>query len=98
MTKEQWKNIKRLGGQGILQRADLIDLQTQRARVLWLMLDGLWHTATEIITWSHGREGLRRMRELREIPHMSIERRRLKGRDFMYRLKYQPGIQGELSL
>jgi len=99
MTKEQWKKIRSLGGEGILQRSDLVDLKSQRARVLWLMLDGLWHTATEILVWSRGREGLRRMRELREIPHMSIQRQRLhSGRDFMYRLQYQPGIQQEFIL
>ena len=57
-----------------LTRSDLTYMQSQRARVLWLMLDGFWHSATEIITWSRGREGLRRMRELREIPHITIER------------------------
>jgi hypothetical protein len=91
-----WEHVKRLGGRGILKRYDIKDLKAQRNRVLWLMLDGLWHTATEIINFSQGREGLRRMRELREIPHVTIHRRRAaKKREFMYRLEYTPP-QGEL--
>jgi len=99
MTKQDWNKIRKLGGEGILTRSDLTYMQSQRARVLWLMLDGFWHSATEIITWSRGREGLRRMRELREIPHITIERQRMnQTRDFMYRLVYAPGIQSELDL
>ena len=93
-----WDYIKKLGGAGILSRQDITDLKNQRARVLYLMLDGYWHSAGDIIDAARGREGLRRMRELREIPHITIHRRRdtLNKRDFMYRLTYKPGIQGEL--
>ena len=93
---KQWDYIKKLGGAGILRRSDLEDLSNQRTRVLWLMLDGLPHTASEIIKVSGGREGLRRMRELREIPYVTIQRDRGVGRDFTYCLIYRPGIQREL--
>ena len=93
MTNE-WERIKQLGGLGILHRSDISDLRSQRAKVLWLMMDGLWHTANEIIAASKGREGLRRMRELREVPYVTIERMRMyQKRDFMYRLVYKPGLQ-----
>lgn len=94
-----WDYIKKLGGEGILRRRDVRDLKSQRAKVLFLMLDGLWHRADEIIQFSGGREGLRRMRELREIPGVEIERHRAPNRynrDFYYRLKVSAGLQGEL--
>ena len=93
-----WDYIKRLGGQGILQRSDVKDLKSQRAKVLHLMLDGRWHKAGEILEVSGGREGLRRLRELRDIPHASIEKAKkiVGGRDFWYRLNYTPGIQKDL--
>jgi hypothetical protein len=88
---KDWTRIKKLGGEGILTREDIEDMDVQRNRVLYLMLDGLWHSADQIINYSRGREGLRRMRELREIPGARIERIRspihIGGkRDFMYRL------------
>lgn len=94
---KDWDYIKKLGGEGILSRQDVRDLKNQRAKVLYLMLDGMWHAGHEILTWSGGTEGLRRMRELREIPGVSIERMRPAGkRDFYYRLKYRSGIQKDL--
>ena len=95
---KDWERIKALGGQGILTRKDIEDLDVQRNRLLFLMLSGSWHTADEIIRYSHGREGLRRMRELREIPHVTIQRRRNPNckRDFMYRLDYKPGLQKDM--
>ena len=95
----EWERILQIGGLGILRRSDISDLRSQRAKVLYLMMDGLWHQANDIIMAAKGREGLRRMRELREIPYVSIERQRIMGkRDFMYRLVYEPGIQGTLPL
>lgn len=91
-----WDYIKKLGGEGILSRQDVRDLKNQRAKVLYLMLDGLWHRADEIIRFSGGREGLRRMRELREIPGVTIHRMKQPNRDFIYRLQYETGIQGDL--
>jgi hypothetical protein len=94
-----WKYIKKLGGQGILKKSDVVFLKSQRARVLFLMMDGHWHLAGQIIKASGGREGLRRMRELREIPNVTIDRERAyQSRDFMYRLIYKPGIQQDLFL
>ena len=83
---------------GILYQGDVRELKDQRSKVLYLMLDGQWHYADQIITASGGREGLRRMRELREIPGVTIERMRHphRKRDFRYRLKYDVGLQQEL--
>lgn len=96
MTKSEWDYIKRLGGAGILKRQDVADLEHARAKVLWLMLDGEWHPATEIINASGIREGLRRLRELRDIPGVTIERKRGMGRDFFYRLSLHTGLQKEM--
>ena len=93
-----WAYIKKLGGEGILSRQDVQHLRTQRDRVLYLMLDGLWHSANEIVAAAKGTEGLRRLRELRDIPNVTIERRRCHkcpDRLFFYRLQFN-GMQGEL--
>ena len=91
-----WNRIKKLGGEGILTRTDITDLTGQRAKVLWLMLDGNWHQAEAIRLAAGGSEGLRRLRELREIPYVEITRKKSLGRMFFYRLVYSPGIQTEL--
>ena len=93
-----WNQIKKLGGEGILTRRDIADFKGQRAKVLYLMLDGRWHFADQIIAVSGGREGLRRMRELREIPGATVERKTSPGysRLFLYRLKYEAGLQQDL--
>ena len=62
------KAIRALGGEGILTLSDLPALNTQRRRVWSLKSDGLWHPANEILAAAGGSEGLRRMRELRQLP------------------------------
>jgi hypothetical protein len=84
-----WDYIKKLGGEGILRRQDVADLKHARAKVLWLMLDGEWHQATQIIDASGTREGLRRLRELRDIPGAIVERQVSYGREFKYRLRFE---------
>ena len=74
----------RLGGLGTLTNQDISDLQAASHRVLELMQDGQWHTATEIIAVSKQREGLKRMRDLRRF--YNIEKRRSSGREFEYKL------------
>ena len=92
-----WRQIEKLGGAGILTRQDITDLSAQRAKVLYLMLDGLWHTADAICMAAKGREGLRRMRELRELPGVTIDRARCSGsRNYMYRLILTDERQGDL--
>jgi hypothetical protein len=98
MKRHEWDYIKRLGGAGILRRSDIKDLEHARAKVLWLMLDGNWHTATEIINHSETREGLRRLRELRNIPGAIVERDRFfiwpgNSREFKYRLSFERNPQ-----
>jgi hypothetical protein len=78
-------DITRLGGAGILIPDDMPPLNVAVTRVLSMMRDGAWHSATEIIEQSGQREGLRRMRELRRW--YQIDRARLgQTRDFWYRL------------
>jgi hypothetical protein len=93
-----WDQIHKLGGEGILTRQDIQDFSCQRAKVLRLMFDGCWHQADQILAASGGREGLRRLRELREIPGIAIDRRPHpnRKRDFMYRLTYESGLQQDL--
>lgn len=92
--RTDWDYIRKLGGEGILKRSDIQDLTSQRERVLWLMLDGLWHRASDIIRVAGGSEGLRRLRELRDIDGAVIDRVRVHGsREFVYRLHFEAGHQ-----
>lgn len=78
--------LKSLGGEGVLTESDLPELSAAAKKILDLMRDGLWHSATEIIAKSGQREGLRRMRELRG-DNWTVERRRNgASREFDYRL------------
>jgi hypothetical protein len=90
LTLEEAMRRKRLGGEGILTKKDLDELNASTVRVFELMKDGLWHTAAEIemaagVAGIPARGGTRRMRELRK--HFEIKLRRLgDGRNFEYRL------------
>ena len=87
MTEDAWNIIRRLGGIGILTPEDLPALDSQRGRVLALMADGKWHRSLAILDAAGGTEGLRRMRELRRIPYIDVERQRGPiGRLWLYRL------------
>ena len=70
--------------QGLTEN-DMIDFSKARRRVYALMSDGLWHTAEDIITASGIREGLRRLRELREW--FDVDVRNTGKRNFEYQLK-----------
>jgi hypothetical protein len=87
--------IARLGGIGVLIPEDIPPINEAVARVLSMMRDGEWHSATEIIAQSGQREGLRRMRELRRW--FQINRVRIDtSRDFWYRLTPPPPLQNRL--
>jgi hypothetical protein len=80
------RQIKALGGERILGKHDLVELNEAQDRVLKLMCDGGWQRASAIIHAADQREGLRRLRELRSKGYI-IERRRVGDeRDFQYRL------------
>ena len=66
--------------------ADFAGLQSACRRVYDLMRDGQWHTAQAIIDASGQREGMRRMRELRQIGYQVEERRETGRREWQYRL------------
>lgn len=88
--------IKALGGIYILDDSDLPSLSAAALRVEKLMLDGEWHSATEILQTAGQREGLRRLRELRTRFQIDRERSTV-GREFYYRLvKPADGAQGRL--
>lgn len=76
--------IKSVGGCGVLNASDVPSLNQAEQRILALMLDGKWHSATEIVEVSGQREGLRRMRVLRRI--YEIEKMRDVGREYYYRI------------
>lgn len=79
--------ILSLGGIGILNPRDLPDLDSQKGQVLKYMLDQKWHAGPDIVFVAGGSEGLRRLRELRTMPHISIDRKRItERRCFAYRL------------
>lgn len=86
-SNEDDRIIKALGGQGILRPCDIPDLRTQRAKVAALMMDREWHTAREIVKAAGGSEGLRRLRELRDLGAI-IEKHRMRNRRmWKYRIK-----------
>ena len=74
------KTIESLGGVGILTEADLQDLTAGTARVAHLMDDGEWQTADAVRKAAGSgvpaTEGLRRLRELRDIEGVEIQVRR----------------------
>ena len=86
------KSLKAIGAVGTLSTADLEELRAGSRRVAELMCDGNWYTAEEIreAAGTEGKpatEGLRRLRELRELPGISIEREKIPGtRSFRYKL------------
>ena len=69
-----------------LTSSDKTRLRTNRERVTALMGDGHWHSSNEICQPDiGGREGLRRLRELRKQGY-TVEKRRVKdGGTFEYR-------------
>ena len=80
------RQIAALGGEGILREDDLPSFSDAENHILWLIQDGRWHLAPEIIRVSGQREGLRRLRGLRS-KGFTIERRRVaESREFEYRL------------
>ena len=65
---------------------DFYGLQAACRKVYDLMKDGQWHSAQSIIDASGQREGLRRMRDLRQIGY-TVEQMRPEGsREWSYRL------------
>lgn len=80
------RQIKSLGGERILRKSDIKDLNEAQERVWLLMVDGEWHTATAIIRAANQREGLRRLRELRSKDYRIERRRSWESREFEYRL------------
>jgi hypothetical protein len=86
------REIKMLGGEGTLVEADLPSLGAAAERVLALLADHQWHSATEVIQASQQREGLRRLRQLRQAGHR-IEARRSDdlSREWVYRLEVSNG-------
>lgn len=96
-----YHQLLKIGGEGILTIDDLPQLKSQRRKVFLLLLDGQWHTGPEIIEATGGMEGLRRMRELRQIPWLQIDRKRSSqdSRTFMYRMRViQPPIKDQKSI
>jgi hypothetical protein len=78
--------LRKLGAEGILRVEDLPALGQHKLKILTLLSDGAWHSRDEIEACvAPAREGMRRMRELRE--YFIIDRDRCEyGREFRYRL------------
>jgi hypothetical protein len=86
------QQILKLGGCGILNHKDVAEFKAAVRRVYALMCDGRWYAADEIenAAGEHGRparEGLRRMRELREAGFEIDRERQGDGRTWKYRLR-----------
>ena len=93
-------SIKRLGGEGILDLEDILDFTESVQRVFSLMSDGEWHTSDEIKRAAADGDymmesGKRRMRELRDVDALEIEKRRPDdSREYEYRLQIKNTIDG----
>lgn len=82
--------IKKLGGEGILEDSDILELRGQRAKVYKFMSDGLWHYGPTIVKVAGGSEGLRRLRELREIEGVKIVKSKSPfDRSFLYKMEVE---------
>lgn len=80
--------IRRLGGVGILKPSDVNSLNEAKQKLFVFMSDGRWHSRIEITRVTGQLEGTRRLRELRGLPGVEIERRSADGarRLFEYRM------------
>ena len=65
---------------------DRSDFSEAEQKILNLLRQGGWHSASKIIEVSGQREGLRRLRALRQ-KGFEIEKQKLEGREFIYRMK-----------
>lgn len=91
-----YRDIARLGGEGILEPGDIPELSAGVQRVLRLMSDYQWHSREEILDvagtdGAQASEGLRRLRELRRW--YVVDKMKTGGRNWAYRLG--PELQGE---
>lgn len=90
-----WEYAHRLGAQGTATAKDLEDFQEATKRVHALLKDGRWHSATEIYEVTKQRDGMRRLRELRQLGYV-IERSRPdeSSREWHYRMVGGAGNNG----
>jgi len=84
-TDDIFQYAQRIGFASMTAR-DFSGLQSACRRVYDLMRDGEWHTAQAIIDAAKQREGLKRMRDLRQIGYRIETDRPGDGREFRYRL------------
>lgn len=83
----QQLTLDELGGRGILTEDDLPSLSAATVRIYQLMSGGDWFYADDIERAAGQREGLRRMRDLRKLQGVTIERKRdYASRVFSYRM------------
>lgn len=89
--------FKSVGGEDApLNQEDLEDLSSAAKRVGALMLDYEWHSASEILEVAGQREGIRRLRELRQRGYEVEKKRPNKhNREWYYRLKKLWEVEGE---
>lgn len=69
----------------LITQSDIEDFLSAEKRILDLLKDHNWHSASEIIEVGQQREALRRLRNLRSKGY-EIEKTKAKGREFAYRL------------
>ena len=84
-TDDLFTYARRIAFASMTER-DFAGLQAACRRVYDLMRDGEWHTAQAIIDAAKQREGLKRMRDLRQIGYRIETDRPGDGREFRYRM------------
>jgi hypothetical protein len=81
------KEIKRLGGEGILNEEDIKDFSRVEKVIIENIREGVWYSAEHIIKVVGQREALRRLRDLRKKNYL-VERKRVSDyREFFYRIR-----------
>jgi hypothetical protein len=78
--------LRKIGGEKFLNEKDLKAFGKAEKKIYELMCDLEWHSATEIINVSGQREGLRRLRTLRDKGLIIETKRESKSRDFSYKM------------
>jgi hypothetical protein len=78
---------RRIGGEGTLTEPDLRDFQAATHRVYEMLSDHAWHSASEVYDVTKQRDGMRRLRELRQVG-ICVERDRPDetSREWWYRI------------
>jgi hypothetical protein len=81
------KEIKRLGGVGILNEDDIKDFSKAEKLLIENLEEGVWYPVAHIVQVLGQREALRRLRDLRKKGYVVDKQRISIFREFYYRIQ-----------